>query len=448
MAIRNGGGTVRRRVLAAIVGVAALALVLFGLPLALSVADLYRSQQLSALQAEGSRAAALVADDLLRVGYRGITLPEQDLASGSRLGLYDAAGRRVAGQGPTTDRRSGKVAVTGRETDGSDGPELVAALPVAAVNGRYAIRVATDAQLVTERTTNTWLLMLALAAGVLGVAVVVARRRAQAIVAPLDQLAGRAEALGEGNFTLQVTESNLAEIDRVGTSLAVTGARLGRMLERERHFSADASHQLRTPMTRVRLTLESALLDPDDDPTAAIEKALDQMDGLEQTVTGLLALARGLPEGEQRTCRPDTAVEEAVARWTTDRRPVVALVPPSTPEARVSAVALTQALDVLIENALSHGLGVVQVSVREAGGGIAVDVVDQGPGLGPDPERLFVRGASASGSTGIGLALARALVEAEGGRLVAGRPVRGALLTLLLPAVERAVAHRRTPDEP
>jgi signal transduction histidine kinase len=95
---------------------------------------------------------------------------------------------------------------------------------------------------------------------------------------------------------------------------------------------------------------------------------------------------------------------------------------------------------VLLANAQGHGAGTVSVVVRDADTAIAVDVADQGPGIA-EPEELFRRRTSRAADHGIGLALARALAEAEGGRLLLSRPGPGPVFTLLLPAeIRSAVA--------
>ena len=91
-------------------------------------------------------------------------------------------------------------------------------------------------------------------------------------------------------------------------------------------------------------------------------------------------------------------------------------------------------LDVLVGNAAEHGSGTVTVRVRPAPGGLAIEVGDEGPGVAEDPEQVFARRAGSADGHGIGLALARSLAEAEGGRLLLQRPVPAPVFALLLPA--------------
>ena len=84
----------------------------------------------------------------------------------------------------------------------------------------------------------------------------------------------------------------------------------------------------------------------------------------------------------------------------------------------LSERAVRQILDVLIDNALRHGKGTVSIRTRSAGAGAVIEVSDEGSGIVGDADRIFERRESTAGSHGIGLALARALAEAEGARLV------------------------------
>jgi signal transduction histidine kinase len=78
---------------------------------------------------------------------------------------------------------------------------------------------------------------------------------------------------------------------------------------------------------------------------------------------------------------------------------------------------VAEILNVLMDNACRHGGGEVSVAIKKRDHWVAIEVADQGPGLGDDPERAFARGTTGGEGHGIGLALARALAHAEGGRL-------------------------------
>jgi len=89
---------------------------------------------------------------------------------------------------------------------------------------------------------------------------------------------------------------------------------------------------------------------------------------------------------------------------------------------------------VLLSNAHRHGAGTVTVTARSVHGGLAIDVCDEGPGFTGDPDHVFDRRTPSRDGHGIGLALARSLAEAEGGRLSISRAQPEPTLTLLLPA--------------
>jgi len=429
--------SVRRRVRAAIVGTVALALLLVGLPLAGAVSLLYRDAAESRLEAEAAHVLVAVPDDQL--SRPGITLPRPRDAS-TQLGLYDGEGNLLSGQGPRPDPAA-------RAAGGSDGPfrrlvhgDVVVLVPFSKDDGgRVVVRAASSDEGVVEQTYLTWLAMALIAAVVLAVAWFVGSRRARALAQPFEELTADAQALGRGNFAVRGHSTGLLEADAASAALEETARRLGALLERERAFSSDASHQLRTPLTRLRLGLESALLDPAADRDEALRAALLRLDGLESTVTSLLALARDTGR-EQGRCDVAAAVRDAGHRWQDvaqdSGRELVAQEQPDLPDAACAETALSQVVDVLLDNALQHGRGTVTVTARRAGPGVALDVADEGDGLGSDPERAFTRRSADARGNGIGLALARSLTEAEGGRLVVGHP--GSVLSVLLPAAEHS----------
>jgi signal transduction histidine kinase len=123
-------------------------------------------------------------------------------------------------------------------------------------------------------------------------------------------------------------------------------------------------------------------------------------------------------------------------RLAADGRPLRTTIEQVEP-VRASATALTQILDVLLDNAYIHGRGAVTLKVRRAGPGAAIDVSDEGPGIDQDAETIFGRGISRSNGNGagngIGLALARSLAHVQGGQLVLASPGPGPTFSLILP---------------
>ena len=188
----------------------------------------------------------------------------------------------------------------------------------------------------------------------------------------------------------------------------------------------------------MRLRLEAALERTGADPRPAITASLVDADRLAAIIDELLALARAGQAASSGPVDLDRLLGELSPEWgarlALHGRDLEVRVEPGMPDALASTAAVRQVLGVLVDNATTHGRGTVTVAVREASGAVAVDVSDEGPGV-QDPEGvLFSRQADRRDGHGIGLALARRLVEAEQGRLTLTR-VAPPVFTLLLPAV-------------
>lgn len=431
----------------AILLVTALAMLLFAVPLAVVVGNLYRSQAQEHLARDAERARAVLdADVLARPDTIAATLPLPH-HPGVAVGVYDGSGRLIGGRGPDrADPLTSQAASTGVEEQGRVGEDLVTVVPLVEdrdAPAKYVVRAGEPYGLVQRDQYLTWGLMAALALLVLAVVAGLGRSRAHRIARPLQHLARSAEALGQGDFSVRAASSGVSEVDAASRNLERTARRLGGMLERERAFSADASHQLRTPLTAVRIGLESALITPGADLRRAGEEALADLDRLEQTVLDLLALARDTRRSTETT---DVAelVRAVATPWSKRlrdaRRSLRTAIEDDLPCGAVSAPALRTLLDVLLDNALVHGGGTVTLAVRGDEQTVTVAVGDEGPGLPPlaggEPDRIFTRRSAEARGTGIGLALARSLAEADGGRLeVTSR--RPAVFTVVLPTVPR-----------
>jgi signal transduction histidine kinase len=418
----------KRRLVLAIVGVAAAAMILFALPLALVLERSYRDDELLKLQRD--TIAATRGIDLSRQSTDQIELPRFN----GDIGVYTAAGTRVAGVGPPVADRETKRALTHPAPAGTAaGGKLVVAVPL--LNGEQitgAVRAQRTQAEVASRSHRAFLALAGLGAGVLALAALAALALARRLARPLETLAAAARRVGEGDFAARAPPAGIAEIDDVASALNSSSSRIGELVSRERTFSADASHQLRTPLAALRLELEShALSSPE--AAADLTIALDQVDRLENTIETLLAVARNTPAGERRTDLR-AAVDELSARWhgplAAQGRPLHTVVDVEHPVAAISPAVLDEITDVLVGNAQAHGAGAVTLHVRQAGDAYALDVTDQGAGFGPDADLAFQRGAG--DGHGIGLALAQSLAHSQEARLQITRPGPKPTVTLLV----------------
>ncbi|GAB1514017.1 sensor histidine kinase [Actinophytocola sp. KF-1] len=426
----------RRRIVGVSLLVAVLAITLFGVPLAVGVAKYYLDDERAELERLAD-AVALATSTTLARGEVPSELPGAEEATS--IALYGPDGTRWAGTGPLTldtDTASADVADDVVSADTSS--HLVVAVVVrdgARVLG--TVRAATPRSEVWQRTVLTWAGM-----AVLGVAAVIAtwllaRRQARRLAEPLEALSATANRLGSGDFTVRAARSGITEIDSVGGSLDTTAKRLADLLARERAFSAEASHQLRTPLAGLRLQLESALETPGADLAGAITAGLATTDRLERTIDDLLAFARDA-RPDEATATVGTLLTEIEHDWhgllAEHGRALRVDVRSDVGRYAVAAAVLRQIVTVLLDNALRHGQGAVSVTARDAGDTVAVDVTDEGPGVEPDSNPFHAPGNAPPGH-GLGLALARRLAEGEGGRLRLARP-SPPTFTLLLPVRE------------
>jgi signal transduction histidine kinase len=219
----------------------------------------------------------------------------------------------------------------------------------------------------------------------------------------------------------------------VAEALNASADRINDLIRRERQLTADTSHQLRTPLAGLRLTLEGEHASPGGNPQHIIEEALGAVHRLEQTVEDLTTLARGATPASRVDLRH--LADEAAARWAHQfrraGRPVAVSGSPTwVPRARRSG--LDTIVDVLLDNALRHGTGAVRIAVDHHDGTVRLTVSDEGRCDQSDQE-LFTRATSAGGSSGIGLDLARSVAVGEGGTLELSRPAP-TTFTLALPA--------------
>ncbi|MGW0632677.1 HAMP domain-containing sensor histidine kinase [Streptomyces sp. NPDC002758] len=434
----------RSRILRATVVAVVCAVLLFAVPLAVAVLRLYRQDEIGELERIANR-TALTAPTFVP-DFNPRELPR--VGPGTQLAVYDTAAHLVTGSGPDAGDALVRAALRGSVQSGQTGGRLVVAVPVgSAERVRGAVRVSRTATWPSHRAVLTWLGMGGLAAVAVGAAALVSLRSSRRLAQPMEALAATARRFENGDLTARAAPCGLPEADEVGTALNRAAERLDRLLQRERAFSADASHQLRTALARTRLELESELAAGSPfDPRAAMRAALESLDRMTTTIDDLLALARDVPE--RAPLDVAALLAETRRRWRGDLeaagRSLQVVVEDDLPAAVGSRQAARQVLDVLLANAATHGRGAVTVRARDANGVLAVDVEDQGPGL-PEDQDVFAR-RPAGEEHGIGLTLARSLVEAEGGRLFVSRRAPRPCFTWLIAATTGPEAPGSRPD--
>lgn len=267
------------------------------------------------------------------------------------------------------------------------------------------------------------LAVLASLGAAFSVAVVTARRVAD----PLRDVAARAARLAMGDFRPDPRRHGIAELDRVSDVLDSATVEIAGRLQREHALVADVSHQLRSRLTAVRLRLDELSTHADPEVVHEAEEAMAQVDRLTDAIDDLVRASRDEDAADRDPVPVMAELRGVMAEWAhpfTEEGRELRLIGDESLRAPITGSRLREAVAVLVDNALMHGGGTCTVSVRTVPTMssrdplICVEVADEGEGVRDElAPHIFDRGFSAGGSTGVGLALARALVEADGGRL-------------------------------
>jgi signal transduction histidine kinase len=403
---------VRRRILLTIVAMAALSVAAFFVPAALAVRSRIQRRDLLELQRE----AAIVASRIPPSGPIDLSSIEDVIDPGHDLAVYDRDGL-VEGRGPSTADAVVRDSASGVFAEGLVDGDLVAAVPLrpGPAGPELVVRIREPRQASERRVVESVVLLGVAALAIVAVAAFVGALLARRLSRPIEELGEWATSLGRRAHQPPPPPSGIAEIDELSASLTTAHERIQELLQRERSFSSHVAHQLRTPVTAMRVTVEAELDAPRPDATAVLHESLSALERLEFTITSLLTLARH-DDRQPMLCDVTGLVRAEVDRWT----PTYVgagrdlSMTGSTAIARVDPAALRHIVEVLLDNALRHGEGRVDVKVRASGDHIDVDVADRG--LADRQLDPFSEGRSADGH-GIGLRLARTLAESEGGGL-------------------------------
>jgi signal transduction histidine kinase len=451
--------SLRTRLLAAFAYVLVLVIVALEVPLILNVARRVDAEVKAQAAAEAQLVAASASGQMgdRRELVRIVVEAGREL--GARVIVVDHLGRLRADSaglqaGSYRDRpeievalQEGRIAQGRRFSDTLGESLLFTSVPIVRGRNRVgAVRVTQSVDAIDARVRRDILGLVGIGLIALVLALAFAWVLAGTLAGPLQRLAAAARRVEAGDLQARAQPEGSAEHREVAHAFNEMTERLGQVLEAQRQFVANASHQLRTPLTGLRLRLEAASLKAGPELAAELEAAEREAERLARLLTALLTLAR---EGDRpagaATVSLGTAVEQACERWAERAaRSGHTLLAECHTDALAAASQddLAIVLDNLIENALKYSSnGAVTVECGLDGDQTYLAVLDEGPGLEPgEEEHVFERfargrGGRSSPGTGLGLALVATLARRWGGTArVVNRPEGGARAEVRLPA--------------
>jgi len=458
-----------RRLVVTYLAITMFGLALLAIPLGLTFAHREKDRLLFGVERDADTMSALVEDSL----EAGTPLPTDQIVRYARQneahvtvvddrGIALADTDQIASHPDDSKDPEIQIALKGKLATGTrysvplHTSVVYAAVPVTAAEGVLgAVRITYGTATIDDRVRRMWEQIVLLCVGVLVVVALVGFALARSITRPIRRLQLATDRLATGDLSARVAEVDAAGVPSELRNLASTfnrmADRLTRVLDAQERFVADASHQLRTPLTALRLRLENLVSDENARDRTALDAAGAEVARMSQIIDGLLLLARDDASGTE--CAPVDVAEIARDRVEVWQDAVaeknVTLVGELPDVARASAIpgAVEQLVDNLVDNALavSPPGSCIVVRVERRASGVALHVIDEGPGLDASSrERAFERfwrgPHAAPGGSGLGLAIVRRLAVASHGtaELEPG-PSGGLDVIVVLPAA---------PDDP
>jgi signal transduction histidine kinase len=449
---------VTRRIVAALVVLTVAILVAAVVPLALG-AMAHERDSFVQDAARSARSIAIIAEEKL-AGHSADPALSAALVSAARqhdeLLVLNAKGKVVAFQGVPHDAWA-RVAAEAVEGNGANTKltkdRVIAVDSVWADGDQRNVPIGT---VVLERPTgplnqnveHLWFYLIGLAGMAMAAAALIAIYFARWVSKPLGTLDGAARRIADGDLAVRAPAgSGPPELRRMAATFNMMAGRLETLVHGHRAMLADASHQLRTPLTALRLRLDLLAVDSPPATAAELAGAQEEIARLSRLVDGLLATARAEAVTEQlEDIDVLAAVTERVAAWqpVADGHAVKLIVEAADTAAHVALGAghLEQILDNLLDNAieaLAGGTGAggsVRVSAKATGTVTLLTVADDGPGMTPQQRsRAFLRFTTGSqNGTGLGLAIVHRLVTSNGGTIrLADTPGGGLTVVLEFP---------------
>ncbi|MGW1720170.1 sensor histidine kinase [Streptomyces sp. NPDC002156] len=319
-----------------------------------------------------------------------------------------------------------------------------------------AVRIVYSTSDMTQRFWSIWGFRAGLAVLVLGAAAAIGAIAARRITAPLRELNGMASKFSDGDLTARSQVTGPPETQTLARTLNQGAERLDTLVASQRIFVADASHQLRTPLTALRLSLDNIADGVDDEFVREdVEQATAEVVRMSRLVNGLLVLARA--EAKVTAAEPLSLrdiVDERLSVWrpAADERGVtIALRGSGGADGRLLVLASPGHLDQVLDNVLSNALevspdgGTITVRAEPRGDEMELTVADGGPGMSDaEKSRAFDRfwrgqGLTGRSGSGLGLAVVKQLVTDDGGTVtLADAPGGGLCVRITLRAAQRA----------
>ncbi|GAA1990165.1 HAMP domain-containing sensor histidine kinase [Catenulispora subtropica] len=403
----------KNRLILLTLATSSLVLVAFMIPLALMVRSAAAEHAVDDAATQAQATASLVATldrtDLPAVVGQSVRPVTVFLPDGGVVGQQavrdDAIRLAATGRSLTTAAPGGREVLV-----------AVAGLP----DGTAVVRTFVPDSELRRGVARTWMILGAVALGLLAVTAAVAAMLARSLIRPLTALVDASDAMASGDLTVRTAEAGPQEVRRVGSALNRLAERISALLQHERETVADLSHRLRTPLTALRIDAES-LRDPEDH--ARIGEGLDD---LERVITDIIRTARRPSAGEPPgAARADAAavVRDRTTFWSAlaeeqDRLMHVDL-PPQPVWVAATPEDVSECVDTLLDNVFTHTDEGTPFTVRliaATDGGATLTIADSGPGF-PDPSAV-VRGTSTRlRSTGLGLDIATRVATRSGGTL-------------------------------
>ncbi len=438
-----------RRLLLGYLSLTVLVLLVLEVPLGIAYARRQIDELTFDVERDAVALASLAEDDL--EGTQDIDLQAvadtYDARTGGRVVIVDEDGTAVADSDPLREgERSfasrpeiataldGEVASGTRYSESLGENFLYVAVPVASggeVHG--AVRITYPTSTVDERVRRNWYRLGLVAVVTLAAATVVGIVFARSVTRPLRRLQDTATRLGHGDLEARTpTDAGPPEVRSLAVAFNDTAARLEELVTAQEAFVADASHQLRTPLTAIRLQLENVREEVGPDEAEEVDAALGEVGRLSRLVDGLLALARADRTSTTVTAEPldlRAVLDERSEVWSpvaSEQGVAIAVEGPPGVVAQATPDHLAGILDNLLANALdvSRSGGTVTLSCRSGPGGVEAHVVDEGPGMSEDErarafDRFWTTPSSGPrlGGSGLGLPIARRLARLDGGDL-------------------------------